>query len=90
MDNVIDDIWRMKTLKTLYEPNLYPVMLHNIRPDGITEPPAARRQAGSPKQNRFRRRNRNEGLAGLDGSGGGKQEEKDDKQEDDDEVLQFI
>ena len=43
-----------------------------------------------PKQNRFRKRTRKDGMAGLDGGGEGKEEEKDDEQEDDDEVLQFI
>ena len=89
MENVVDDIWRMKTLKTLYEPNLYPVMLHNIRPDGITEPPAARRQAGRPKQNRFRARTQKDGMTGLAGSGEGKRDDNDDEL-DDDEALQFI
>jgi len=48
----------MKTMKNLYQSNLFPVLMHTIRRDGTTDPPAIRRAPGRPKEKRFRRRER--------------------------------
>ena len=56
MNNQVGDIHRYKTLQKLYKPNMRPVVVDTLRYDGITEPPLARRSAGRPKQQRFRRR----------------------------------
>ena len=62
----VHDIWRFKTLKALYEPNLFPVVFDSIRADGTTIPPRVRLQPGRPKKNRFRRRVQRDGMVSLE------------------------
>ena len=56
------DLWRYKTLKQLYGPNLFPVVMSSVRGDGVTQPPRVRRSAGRPRTRRLRRRVQRDGM----------------------------
>ena len=66
LDNEVDDLWKFKTLKKLYEPNLFPVVMDSIRGDEITLPPNIKRPAGRPQRRRLRRRVQREGMVALE------------------------
>ena len=70
LDNEVADIWRFKTLKQLYQPNLFPVVMDSVRADGVTLPPNVRRPAGRPKRKRLRKRPQREGMIVLEGTEG--------------------
>ena len=59
------DLWSYKTLKQLYGPNLFPVVMSSVRGDGVTQPPRVRRSAGRPRTRRLRRRVQRDGMVIL-------------------------
>ena len=62
LENEVNDLWRYKTLKRLYGPNLFPVVMSSVRGDGETQPPRVRRSAGRPRRRRLRRRMQRDGM----------------------------
>ena len=68
LENEVSDLWRYKTLKQLYGPNLFPVVMSSVRGDGVTQPPRVRRGAGRPRTRRLRRRMQREGMVILPGT----------------------
>ena len=56
----------VKTLKKLYEPNHFPVVMDSIRGDEITLPPNIKRPAGRPQRRRLRRRVQSEGMVAIE------------------------
>ena len=58
-------MWKYKTLKNLYYPNIYPVIWNNIRGDGVTLPPTVKRSLGRPKKRRYRRRTQQDGMPAI-------------------------
>ena len=68
LENEVNDLWRYKTLKQLYGPNLFPVVMSSVRGDGVTQPPRVRRGAGRPRTRRLRRRMQREGMVILPGT----------------------
>ena len=43
LDNKVVGLWRYKTLKQVYGPNLFPVVMSSVSRDGVTQPPRVRR-----------------------------------------------
>ena len=56
----------VETLKKFYEPNLFPVVMDNIRGDEIALPPNIKRPAGRPQRRRLRRRVHTEGMLAIE------------------------
>ena len=65
LENEVVDLWRYKTLKQLYGPNLFPVVMSRVRGGGVTQPPRVRRSAGRPRTRRLRRRMQRDGMVIL-------------------------
>ena len=62
LENEVVDLWRNKTLKQVYGPNLFPVVVSSVRGDGVTQPPRVRRGAGRARTRRLRRRVQRDGM----------------------------
>ena len=62
----MDDLWKLKTLKKLYKPNLFPVVMDSIRGDEVVLPPNIKTAAGRPKRRRLRRRVQREGMLAIE------------------------
>ena len=65
LGNEVVDLWRYKTLKQLYGPNLFPVVMSSVRGDGVTQPPRVRRSPGRPRTKRLRRIMQRDGMVIL-------------------------
>ena len=55
-------MYKFKTLKKLYEPNIFPVVMDTIRGDEVTLPPNIKGPTGRPKKRRMRRRVQRRGM----------------------------
>lgn len=58
LDNKVHYYFKYKSLHLLYENNIFPVILDNIRYDGKSKPPPITVSTGRPKMKRYRKRSR--------------------------------